>query len=60
MFHDKYAVAFSHQCLDGIEEFLDIVKMEARCGFVEDKKDMTLAVFADQERGQFDALRFAA
>jgi hypothetical protein len=60
VFHHQHAVAFFHQCVDGVEQFLDVVKMKSGSGLVEYKKDVSAGIVANQERCQFDTLGLAA
>src|SRR5580698_9657378 len=48
------------QCIERGQQFPDIMEMKSRCRFVENKKDMSLRTAFAEERGQFDALGFAA
>ena len=57
---DHDAVATLYEAVEGREELLDIVEMETRGGFVEDKQHGLLGLAFDEVGRQLDALAFAS
>ena len=60
MLNDNDAVTIGNQRIERGEEFLDVVEMQTRGGFVEDEEPRTFAVATHEEGSQLDALSLAA
>ena len=59
VFDDHHRMALLQQRVEGLEQFGDVVHVQARGGFVKHKQGVALSVATGEEGRQFDALRFA-
>ena len=59
VFDDDDGVASEDECLEGCQQFFDVVKVESGGGFVEDEQGGD-GLFLAEVIGQFDALVFSA
>ena len=58
----KNRIALRNQCIERFHQFLDVVKMQARCGFVENKQCAAFFIRTRlaQEKGQLNPLCFSS
>src|SRR5690606_22816163 len=57
--HDN-GMSFFHQCVQGGQEFFDIMKMQAGRWLIENKYNMIVFIFPSEKRSQFYTLSFTA
>ena len=60
VFNCNYAMSIVEQCLERVDQFFHVVKMQTRGGLIEYEERVLCVRAFGKKRCQFDALRFTA